>query len=486
MDVKMDDHNIGAEESFQSKTNRKVEKDVNKCITNVQLLLHDTLIKSQKERFNIMYGNMLKKIEQDKHVNKHPSKHVLPSSKKHSNDNIGILEYDFLNPVQKKSKRNVTYTSIYKSQSPKRTSPKRTFSDKSYNSPNNSQKRMGPGPFEEEPFRLILNSPEKKTNSISNNNATFKCNDFKVLNEDQNKNKQVEKKKEIEKEEEKAFEKLKEKEREKAFNQGKFTNKNKFQSNENKINDKADESVSKSPTSRVISDDFDDDLEDKDIYTRSLIQKRQTQKKIEIKRKEKLQKESEALKATPGISKLSKRIIKEKLNKEKPLYERYQEVVGIQQQKLNTLKEIADHNEATKTLKTKVKREFNPNKSVTHDPVKFDEWLNDEKRWVKKKEEKVILMKQYYKDIENEDIDFTFKPSINKFSDKICRIRSLEKSEVVERLHNDHINKMIKRNMMIDKSIPSFKPTLNNRIPGYIRTAPLNNSLVIEESKIKV
>ena len=427
----MDDYHIGAEEPSQSKTNRKVEKDVNKCITNVQLLLHDTLIKSQKERFNIMYGSMLKKIEQDKHVNKHPSKHVLPSSKKHSNDNIGILEYDFLNPVQKKSKKNVTYSSIYKTQS-----PKRTFSDKSYNSPNNSLKRMGNGPSE--PFTLILNSP------------------------------------------------VKEKEREKAFNhQGKFTNKNKvkFQSNENKINDKSDESVSKSPTSREISDDFDDNLENKDIYTRNLIQKRHTQKILEIKRKEKLQKESEALKAKPEISKVSKRIIKEKLNNEKPLYERYQEVIGIQQQKLNTLKKIADHNEATKTQKIKVKREFNPNKSVSYDPVKFDEWLNDEKRWVKKIEDKVIQMKQYYKDIENEDIEFTFIPSINKFSDKICKYRSLEKC-VLERLHNDHMNKMIKRNMMIDKSIPSFKPTLNNRIPCYIRTTPINNSLVIEESKI--
>ena len=85
------------------------KKNLNKYITNVKESLADSLKKSQKQRFNHMYNEVLHKIDSEKkwdrinHMNNQvlSQHHISPSKKLTNGDVNSILDYDFLKSPSK-------------------------------------------------------------------------------------------------------------------------------------------------------------------------------------------------------------------------------------------------------------------------------------------------------------------------------------------------------------------------------------------------
>ena len=489
------------------------KKDINKCINSVKTLLAETLKKSQKQRFNGMYSDILKKIDNDKkptskkgynqhgnysqyghvgnsgqgghnHHNKYNpnnqhsqynqlnqhnnsqydqqgNQNTQHQKKKGCDDNIGILEYDFLKPTTKNKKGGARYSQ----------SPKRVLSEKSVCSPSTSPKRESSQKMDLRDTKDLGNSssPMKKTvlKQVEEEHENLSLNNLVNSNNNQNKNSN-------------------------AVNNTKKLNtatfslnlSSNFNANANvyaNVNANAKSSSNPNPNNNnnkppnIESDNSEDiDLDNMDVYSRNLYYQKKKEKILIRQRKEKQQEEIKSMLGKPVVSKNSQKIIRDKLSNEKPIYERFHVIVNNKKQNLHTIKKEVKNEAEEKFIKEASKRlrkEFNPNQSVFYDPTRFDGWVKEKRDWVQKRKDKVSNLKQYYQNLENEDNELTFKPTINKMSEKLAehKFKISTTMELSERLYNDYYTHMSKRQEMQTQYMPSFQPKVNNKLPKYLK-----------------
>lgn len=188
----------------------------------------------------------------------------------------------------------------------------------------------------------------------------------------------------------------------------------------------------------------------------------------ELRNKKRLDELSE-MKSSPGISENSKRFAFRKAMDDRPLHERYYDEVENKKLRLQYLKEY---------LKEGEESQIKPQRSKSFNEASFQDWVNINQTWEKKKVAKVDYLK---KEIERENIDedLSFNPKINKISDFIANNKkNLEDPNVsfYEKLHRKHEEKLKKIENKKVASIPSFTPQIN-RYPSYIKSKVHGNSL---------
>ena len=411
--------------SKSSSKKKLPKKDLNKTIDSVKSILAATLKKSQKQHFNGVYNEMLWKIEN--------SKKSFPTNTQNLEDQ-SILDYDFL-----------------KTTKPKREpSKKKLKNEKSYKS---------------------LNAAVKRNLSASDILAEVKtAGSSKLLNKKSSADFGSVLKKEG-----------KVKKPEQHLRTSTFLNPN-YQStvtknNKTFMNNSINFEIETYDKYRIVNDDINK-TKDIDMYSKNQRHKFITEKILQTQRNQKYKEEISNMKEKPSLTKYTQKIIKKKFSKEKPIYQRYQEVIDAKNKELS-IKRMIKYEEEQNICK-----EFsNMSQCMNYDQNHFESWLKDNSNWVLQKDEKVKRMKKRYDYLEHVEVNLTFKPQISKKSEKLARVRSVNNvSEMVDRLHNEHIEKVMRKNEMIEKSIPTFMPSVNNKIPKYIKVKSMIDNVFIDKT----
>ncbi len=205
------------------------------------------------------------------------------------------------------------------------------------------------------------------------------------------------------------------------------------------------------------------------------------------------------IKFTPGIDAGSKKIISKKLKHNKPIYERYLETQRKKKEKIDCHKKDLMQTNSTKIISLANYNSFDnlsDNLQKTHDSNQntfkenhnnyiqntkhFNDWLISNEKWIFKKERKFQELK---KKLEEEQLDYensTFTPNIDKISDYLANIKSLNEFpglEVYDKLYIYKDLKKIKQRKLIEKATPSFTPLTNKSFPKYFLAYKKNQKL---------
>ena len=117
---------------------------------------------------------------------------------------------------------------------------------------------------------------------------------------------------------------------------------------------------------------------------------------------------------------------------------------------------------------------------------RFKEWIKDQKNHGQKKIEEINAMKEYYQELDIQRYEMTFKPKISKNSEKLAKVRSLNKSmdgmEVADRLQNEYFEKITRKRELVNKLKPSFMPKVNNKVPSYIKVKSLIDNVFVDKT----
>ena len=190
-----------------------------------------------------------------------------------------------------------------------------------------------------------------------------------------------------------------------------------------------------------------------DIYNRELLLKYKKEKKLEEMRRQELADEMLEVRKMPMINELSRKISKNNL----PIYRRNNEMKNRKNNRTDKIKEIII-TEKEITENTINDRRFAKN---NFNKKNFDRWLMSNQSWIMKKNSKIEKIKNSIDEEISEVEDYTFKPNIDKNSEKIFYQNCLySKYPVVERLllpkESSSLNKS-----KYEEILPTFVPEIN-------------------------
>ncbi len=230
-----------------------------------------------------------------------------------------------------------------------------------------------------------------------------------------------------------------------------------YESKENHIPIKTEIDHEKIEKKLVLKEKLD---ANKDLYLRSIQHKQIIAEKIEKKRIEEEEKRLAALQKTPVINEKSKKILAKKDKGEKGFFERLEQ--NKQENEKKRLKMLAEQED--KILKEKEELE---QKKVKKDKTVIDEKVNKLLDWNNKKEKKLVEKK---KEVLKEEEKFcTFKPEINKTSEKISQkdLGYYTEKAVSDRLYEDDVAKRKEKIKMLESIYThTFTPITNSTVEG--------------------
>ena len=182
--------------------------------------------------------------------------------------------------------------------------------------------------------------------------------------------------------------------------------------------------------------------------------------------------EEKIYKMKPQITKQSKKILESKYADKKPIYERTKEILNLKSSHIKNLKSLYAELNALKEEKTIE----NYKKPGHFDKTRFIEWRNQREEWEKRRIDKIEKIK---KEIENlETQSFKHHPKIDINSDKIAKskiVKEESKRPVYNKLYNLHHEKAEKYFKMTVKSMPTFSPRVNDKLPYFLHNVMKKN-----------
>jgi hypothetical protein len=188
-----------------------------------------------------------------------------------------------------------------------------------------------------------------------------------------------------------------------------------------------------------------------DIY-RELLLKDKKEKKLEEMRKKEIEEEMLEVRKLPMINELSRKISKNNL----PIYRRNNDMK--KNMKTDKFKEIII-TEKEITENTINDKRFDKN---SFNKKNFDKWLLSNQSWIMKKNSKIEKIKNSIDQEISEVEDFTFKPNIDKNSEKIFYENCLySKYPVVERLLLPKESSTSLNKSKYEENFPKFVPEIN-------------------------
>jgi hypothetical protein len=210
------------------------------------------------------------------------------------------------------------------------------------------------------------------------------------------------------------------------------------------------------------------------MYDKKVMQKQRFENKMQKIRNKKVKEEAAKFSHSPKISDKSKKIS----NGVEPIYNRIDKILIDKQIKRNFLQ----HTHMEKIL-------VPPSKN-TYNQRLFDKWVNDQVAKKKEQLRKIIEEKEKHEKLM---MDSLFKPNISRTPDSISYYkaydsnRSTGRQSIYEKLYNhEEFEKIeIKKFNMLEKLTPSFKPTINKRVPNF-KNHSLNNSYFNSRNLSKV
>lgn len=168
---------------------------------------------------------------------------------------------------------------------------------------------------------------------------------------------------------------------------------------------------------------------------------------------QKRQEQLQSLKFKPEISKHSQKIF-DNIGLD-PIYKRVKNVVDSKNKKIENIKtkivETRLRNENEETITFATTQQF--------DPERFEDWIEINKIYNDKKEEK-LLKKRQEKIIS--EIDPPYIPEINNYSRKLVEQLKTEET-VYHKLYKDSVTKTEKLQKKIRDLTPKFKPSINSK-----------------------
>lgn len=203
----------------------------------------------------------------------------------------------------------------------------------------------------------------------------------------------------------------------------------------------------------------------KSFYEREVDAHNNLQHRLELIRNKKIADEMKMYKNKPQLSEKTKKIIKQKLANEKPIYQRSEEVLKQKNEKLQMLKSAYKELEEMEEMEHRSR--FNAPGMVDKEVI--DNFIQDQFAWLKNKEDKMNFIKNEIEKIENENAKYLYKPAISKTSENLAKSKAskFKHKDVHTRLHNNHEEMMMKKQIMQIKEIPTFTPTINKNIPKF-------------------
>jgi hypothetical protein len=189
------------------------------------------------------------------------------------------------------------------------------------------------------------------------------------------------------------------------------------------------------------------------VYNREMLLKKKTERKINEMRKQKMEEEMSEIQKKPKINENSKKLSKNNL----PIYKRLKEIEikkKINEQKIKEF--IISENEITQTnINDKCQK-------TTFDELSFRNWYLLNENWNRRKNLKIEKLKNIINQENLEDESFTFKPAINKNSEKIFYNNYIySQYPVIERMSKAKEHKEASIKKIQDEELLSFRPDVN-------------------------
>jgi hypothetical protein len=202
----------------------------------------------------------------------------------------------------------------------------------------------------------------------------------------------------------------------------------------------------------------------KSFYERNIDSYNKTQQRLEIQRNKKIMEEMKYIREKPEISKTSQNIIETKLTDYAPIYDRIDEEIFKKNQRLEFLKfSLADME------RMKESQNFSRFNTGVADQEQINNFIETQNEWKRRRDEKIANLKNDIGKIEDEASKYLFQPMILKSSEMIAKNKQKNDKEkkVFNRLYNLHEANLKKKKRMEIKSLPSFKPNINQTGPKY-------------------
>ena len=203
------------------------------------------------------------------------------------------------------------------------------------------------------------------------------------------------------------------------------------------------------------------------------------EKKLEIIKNKKRIEEQKNFKEKPQMAKNSQKII-DKLSYKKPIYARTTEILKNRDQKVEKMKsmysELKNIEEEESIGVIKLPTHYNENH--------FNEWRKTNDFWEKNKNEKIVKIKQENENLETETFKNLHHPSIDKRSELMVRSKVLNDENyapIYDKLFNLHNEKPNKIHQLMLKNMPTFSPSINNKIPNFLQNT-LSNKITKNSS----
>ena len=218
----------------------------------------------------------------------------------------------------------------------------------------------------------------------------------------------------------------------------------------------------------------------KTFYDRKKEELIKKEKKLEIIKNKKRVEEEKNYKIKPKITKQSQKILDSKYSDKKPIYERTKDILNTRNKNLENLKsmyselQILDEEESIGSFKP----------PGQYNPTRFLKWTKEREERDKKKHEKIDRIKQEMEYLETESFKQLYHPNIDKKSEKIVKSKIVNEEineNVYDKLYNLHSEKFNKINQLSQRTMPSFTPSINNRLPNFIQNS-LSNKITKNDS----
>ena len=155
----------------------------------------------------------------------------------------------------------------------------------------------------------------------------------------------------------------------------------------------------------------------------------------------------------------------------KPIYQRAKEIEETKKIKIDTLKKTVDDKKAKLEEEVQKSKIFNTNKQ--YDEKEFNKWRQNTIEWENKKKQKIVTEKEKINRQKDEEISKYHIPNLenNKY------YHSKVDTGVHDKLYNLKDEKHHKLMEKMIESIPTFKPTINKKVPKYIQQKKKENSI---------
>ena len=215
------------------------------------------------------------------------------------------------------------------------------------------------------------------------------------------------------------------------------------------------------------------------FYEKQLQEKKEHEKKYEIIRKKR--EEDFKNRAKPVINEESKKIMEKKQGFVKPIFQRAKEIEATKKHKIETIKKNIEEKKAKQDEDEILKNKFMmKNKKNLHafNDKEFEDWRNIQIEWENQKQKKIENIKEQHQRKRLESISKMYHPIIDKKSVNIANKTNSrdQKTNVFQKLYNLNEEKQKKQLQKVIEALPQFKPSINKKLPQYIRNKNISSS----------